>query len=250
MKAMILNGSPKKKGSTSGLLGRAMGCFLAGWEVWHASIHTKKQFPEILRHLKEIDVLILAAPLYVDGIPSHVIEFLQEAEAFCRENHCRFVFYAISNNGFIEGSHNRVHLKMYECWCRRADVAWGGGIGVGGGEMFYVLSIVYPVIFAVFILSQLIRYAMGAPAALAHWAPLLKNLAVYLFLNGGVLYCMARLGVNVRRMRTTKNRCTRMMVPSFLFIPMADLFMILTALFHGKNIFTLLKKDEIGGKAN
>ena len=154
MKAMILNGSPKKKGSTSGLLGRAMGCFLAGWEVWHASIRTKKQFPEILQHLKEIDVLILAAPLYVDGIPSHVIEFLQEAEAFCRENHCRFVFYAISNNGFIEGSHNRVHLKMYECWCRRADVAWGGGIGVGGGEMFYVLSIVYPVIFAVFILSR------------------------------------------------------------------------------------------------
>lgn len=243
MKALIVNGSPKKKGSTSGFLGKVIGCLLLDWKVWHASIRTQKEFPEIFQHLQEIDVLILAVPLYVDGIPSHVIEFLQEAEKFCTENNCHFSCYVISNNGFIEGIHNQVHLKMYECWCKRAAITWGGGIGIGGGEMLHVLSIIYPIVFIVMILINFIRYGMGEPAAFSDWLPLIKNMSIYLFFNIGVIYCMIRLSVSVRRIQRTKNRYTRIMVPAFLFIPMADVFMILTSLFQGKNIFSLLKKD-------
>lgn len=244
MKTLILNGSPKKKSSTSKFLGRMAGLFLAGCKVQYASLRTKSQYPEIMEQLKEIDALILAAPLYVDGIPSHVLEFLQEAEEFCLKNSCHFFVYAISNNGFIEGIHNKSHLKMYECWCRRAGLTWGGGIGVGGGEMFHCLAIYYPIAFFVLIAIILIKYAMGTGITFSDWLPLVKNIGIYLFFNCGVFYCMARLSASVRKLRQVKNRYTRIMVPGFLFIPIADIFMTLTALFNGKIIFMLLKKDS------
>ena len=244
MNVLILNGSPKKRGSTSKFLGRVMGCLLPGCKMRYASIRAKSDCASVLEQLKQIDALILAAPLYVDGIPSHVLEFLQLAEQFCLENSCHFSLYAISNNGFIEGSHNKVHLKMYECWCRRAGIAWGGGIGIGGGEMLRVLSICFPILFAVAIARNLLLYATGASPAFADWLSLLKSLGVYLFFNSGAIYCMMRLASGVRRRKTCKNRYTRVMVPSFLFVPMADIFMVLTALLNGKNIFSLLKEDH------
>lgn len=250
MKILILNGSPKKKGSTSELLGRMAGLLLTGCEVRYASLCIKSKYPEIMGQLKEIDALLLAAPLYVDGIPSHVLEFLQQAEEFCVKNGCHFLVYAISNNGFIEGSHNRSHLRMYECWCRRTGLIWGGGVGIGGGEMFHCLAVYYPIAFAVLIAVNLIKHAAGTAGALSGWLPLAENIGIYLFFNCGIFYCMARLSASVRRLRKTKNRYTRVMVPAFLFIPMADIFMTITALFNGKIIFTLLKKDTYSGRAD
>lgn len=91
MKILILNGSPKKN-STSKFLGRMTGALLTGCNIQYASLHLESKYPEILQKLKDINTLILAAPLYVDGIPSHVLDFLQQAEKFCRENNCHFPF--------------------------------------------------------------------------------------------------------------------------------------------------------------
>ena len=115
---LILNGSPKQNGGTSRFLSKLIGVQLAGSHVEYASLRQKSAHADIVRRLSDIDVLVIASPLYVDGILSHVIEFLQAAEEFCTHNVCRFTVYAVSNNGFIEGSHNKSHLKMYECWCR------------------------------------------------------------------------------------------------------------------------------------
>lgn len=243
MKALILNGSPKKKSSTSKFLGRIMGLLLAGFEVEYASLRTKSEYRKILEQLKDTDVLVIAAPLYVDGVPSHVLEFLQQAEVFCTQNDCNFSVYAISNNGFIEGVHNKSHLQMYECWCRRAGVKWCGGLGVGGGEMFHCLAVYYPIAFAVLIAVNLVKYVTGTAAELSDWLPLVENIGIYMFFNCGVFFCMARLAANARKLRKIKNMYTRVMVPAFLFIPMADIFMTISALFNGKIIFTLLKKD-------
>ena len=245
MKTLILNGSPKKKSSTSKVLGRMATFLLTGCNVQHASLRIKSEYPKIMQRLKDIDALLLAAPLYVDGIPSHVLEFLQQAEEFCIKNGCHFLVYAISNNGFIEGVHNKSHLRMYECWCRRTGLTWGGGVGIGGGEMFHCLAVYYPIAFAVLLAVNLIKYAMGTVIEISDWLPLIENMGVYLFFNCGVFYCMARLSASIRKLRQTKNRYTRVMVPAFLFIPMADIFMTITALFNGKIIFTLLKKDNI-----
>lgn len=243
-KVLILNGSPKKKGSTSGLLGRMAGLLLAGWDVRYASLRAKRDYPKILEQFPEIDALILAVPLYVDGIPSHVLEFLQQAEEFCHKSGCRFLVYAVSNNGFIEGAHNKSHLRMYRCWCQRAGLTWGGGVGIGGGEMFHCLAVYYPIAFAVLLTRNLVRYGTGAAVTPSGWLPLAENIGIYLFFNCGIFYSVVRLSASVRKLRQTKDRYTRVMVPAFLFIPMADIFMTLTALFQGRIIFTLLKKDR------
>ena len=73
MKVLILNGSPKKRSSTSKFLGRMVGLLLTGCNIQYASLRMKSEYPKIMQYLKDIDALILAAPLYVDGIPSHVL---------------------------------------------------------------------------------------------------------------------------------------------------------------------------------
>lgn len=244
MKILILNGSPKKKSSTSKLLGKMTGLLLTGHKIQYASLRTKSEYPAIMQQLTDIDALILAAPLYVDGIPSHVLEFLQQAADYCVKNDCHFFVYAISNNGFIEGIHNKSHLRMYECWCRRAGLTWGGGVGIGGGEMFHCLAVYYPIAFAVLIAVNLIKYASGTAITVSNWLPLAENIGIYLFFHCGIFFCMARLSASIRSLCQTKNRYTRIMVPALLYIPMADIFMVLSALFHGKFIFALLKKDN------
>lgn len=208
------------------------------------SLHGRTDFSRILERLSSIDALVLSVPLYVDGIPSHVQEFLEKAEAFCKERNCRFTLYVVSNNGFIEGRQNRVHLNMYLCWCEYAGIKWGGGIGIGGGVMLHALSVVYPIVLVIYLLNILCSLAFRNFVTIDMWLSLLDNALIYVFLNIGVLYCMARLAWNVRKRTTTVNRYTRVMIPSFLYIPCADIFMMLKSLCNRRFIFTLMKKDE------
>ena len=90
-KILIINGSPKKKSGTSEFLSKVMGCFLINGKVQYASVRTENEYPMILEQLKDIDALILAVPLYVDGIPSHVLDFLQQAEKFCLESITKYI---------------------------------------------------------------------------------------------------------------------------------------------------------------
>lgn len=117
--------------------------------------------------------------------------------------------------------------------------------------MFHCLAVYYPIVFAVLIVVNLIKhYAMGTAVTFSTWQPLMENIGIYLFFNCGIFYFIARLSINVRKLRQIKNHYTRVMVPAFLFIPMADIFMTITALFNGKIIFTLLKKDTYIHKAD
>ena len=80
------------------------------------------------------------------------------------------------------------------------------------------------------------------------FAPLLWQAGAWLFLNAGALVCLALLSRSLRRGRAAPDRFTRVLLPSFLFLPIADLFMFLSSLFQGRLLFTLLKKDQWNGK--
>lgn len=75
---------------------------------------------------------MFAYPLYVDGIPGHLLSCLiQLEEAYLQkpEKH----IYGIVNCGFYEGVQAEFALKILQNWCEKAGFVWGGGIGVGGG---------------------------------------------------------------------------------------------------------------------
>jgi hypothetical protein len=75
-------------------------------------------------------------------------------------------------------------------------------------------------------------------------ASLGRGIAVWLFFNIAMLICEYILARNIRRAKTFKNIYTRVMVPSFIFLIFADIFMALKALLNGKLIFSLFKKGK------
>ena len=244
MRLLILRASPKKKGGASRFLSGLFRLSLPGVRKETASLCGRQDFQRVLELLPGTDAVCLFVPLYVDGLPSHVVEFLIQAEAYCKSHPCRFQLYALSNNGFVEGKQNRPALRMLQAWCERAGIPWGGGIGIGGGTMLQVLGIVYPILIGIILLQMALSLFSTGTVPGELWHSLAIQIFTWLFLNSGVLLCMARLSFAIRRGQVLSNQFTRVMIPSFLFVPIADLFMILSSLFHGRLLFTLLKWDN------
>lgn len=244
MKLLILNASPKRKGGASRFFSGLLRLSLPGVRKETASLCGRQDFERVLELLPGADAVCISVPLYVDGLPSHVVEFLSLAEEYCRACSCRFRLYALSNNGFLEGKQNRPALRMLRSWCERTGVAWGGGIGIGGGTMLRVLGIVCPVLAGVALLQAAFSLFSAGRVPGELWLSLAWQIFAWLFLNSGVLFCMARLSAAIRGGRTSADRFTRVMLPSLLFVPIADIFMVLSSLFHGRFLFTLLKQDS------
>lgn len=136
MNLSIINGSPKPGDSTSGLLIKyflqEMGeCAASEWNVriFKCSLDAAD-----LDVIARSDILMLAFPLYVDSIPSRLLQFLVILEELKGLNHDMMV-YCIVNNGFFEGTQNHIAIEQVRNWCAAADLKWGQGVGVGAGEM-------------------------------------------------------------------------------------------------------------------
>ena len=245
MNVLILSGSPKKRFSASAFFAGVLQTMLAGCRFTKRTLGSKNNYGEIFEYMKIADAVVITSPIYVDGIPSHVLDFLREAERFCRENACSFNMYVISNSGFIEGKQNRPHLEQYRCWCERAGITWGGGMGIGGGVMLHVLFYVLLVNIALFAVKVIFNLVSGAmPVSVTELLPLGRSALSWLFFNSGMLLFMGMLAYSIRKRACMKNKYTRAMVPSFLFLIFADIFMLISALFKGKLIFSLYKRDE------
>lgn len=92
MEIVIINGSPKLGHSTSGLLIKNL---ISKISNGNKETLTEKQFKKV----RNSDMLILAFPLYIDSIPSHLLKLLVELEKrnFATKD---IMVYCIVNNGF------------------------------------------------------------------------------------------------------------------------------------------------------
>lgn len=132
MKITVINGSPKYGESTSELL---IG-YLMSFSDFDYTVH--RPCAEAVADIMESEAVIFAFPLYVDGIPSHMLRFLNELEK--QEMSPNTLIYCIVNNGFFEGRQNRLAIEQMKCWCCKSGVKWGCGVGVGAGEMLPFLK--------------------------------------------------------------------------------------------------------------
>ncbi|MEK3791391.1 hypothetical protein MKX42_06620 [Paenibacillus sp. FSL R7-0204] len=137
MNIAMINGSPKPTGSNSGLLLGMLEPLIADGNELHAYTPNKRPLtPEEYSELCRMDVLVLAFPLYNDGIPSHLFQLLVTLEGYLKTEREREIYvYVLINNGFYEGEQNQIALDILRHWCARAGVHFGQGIGHGAGEM-------------------------------------------------------------------------------------------------------------------
>lgn len=233
MKTVFINCSPKKNLSASAYLVAIQGLFVNGKKVTK-NLRKKSDFPGIFKELKDAESLVLCTPLYVDGLPSHVLTFLEEAERFFKENQLHLNLYCIANNGFIEGRQNEPLMQVLENFCVRAGVRWRGGVGIGGGVMLNVTRIVFVVQTAVFLILNIINgIKNGVFLDTEILSIFLKNAGLLLFFNAGVLFFLIWMGIAINKRAFFSKRYTRVLVPSFIFILIANLFFVLISFFKG-----------------
>ena len=230
-KTVLINCSPKQSLSVSGFIMRCAGLMIRG-EKQYMHLRTPADRPAILEALKTADKAVFVLPLYVDSVPSHVLPFLKEAEAFCRENGLSLKVYAIANNGFIEGRQNEPLMQVMENFCTRSGLEWCGGIGIGGGVMLNVERIMVTVFFGLMVLNILLSAIRGESILDPVWS-FGKSLLQLLVLACGIIACTVRLAVHINRGTDAGKRYTRIMLPSFVFILFADLFFIIISVLQG-----------------
>lgn len=133
MNIALINASPKKKESASKtLLCDLKSTFSGEHTIKDFSFHTPNITEVEINELCNYSAWVFAFPLYVDGIPSHLLSCLCEMEKLGINNKNIHV-YAIVNCGFFEGKQNRNALAILKNWCDKMGFVWGAGIGFGGG---------------------------------------------------------------------------------------------------------------------
>ncbi|MDE7417837.1 MAG: NAD(P)H-dependent oxidoreductase [Lachnospiraceae bacterium] len=135
MRIALINGSPKVSNSASGVLLTDLKSFLitsSKTEIKEINLHNTVVSKEALEDLKNTDVWIFACPLYVDGIPAHLLSCLVQLEETDWQDR-QVQIYGVVNCGFYEGIQAEFALNILQNWCTKTGFTWGGGIGVGGG---------------------------------------------------------------------------------------------------------------------
>lgn len=197
MKTVFIDCSPKKKRSASKFIASFTGVFVKGRKEY-LPLHTPSDYDRILEAITDADSVVFSMPLYVDGIPSHILPFLKKMEAFSKENSLKSNVFVISNCGFIEGNQTEPLMQCVENFCLRSGLNWCGGLGIGGGVMMNVMRIMVMTLFGC-----------------------------------GIISFDVWLAASINRKRAYGKHYTRVMVPSFVFILFADMFFFLLSLFSG-----------------
>ena len=133
MKIALINGSPKPKGSTSAAILKDLKMLLpsdATIDMYYFNKDTLSK--ETITQLNQYDSLVFAFPLYIDGLPSHLLACLVAIEQEGLSNKGLHI-YGIANCGFHEGEQNTLAITILHNWCDRVGLHWGMGIGIGGG---------------------------------------------------------------------------------------------------------------------
>ena len=248
MKTIFINGSPKKRFCASAYFLFLQRLFVGGEKV-NEKLRTPADHKRILDQLIDAQAVVFGLPLYVDGIPSHVLRFLEEMETFCKENDLHINIYCVANNGFIEGRQNEPLMQLFENFCSRAGLNWCGGVGIGGGVMLNVTRIMFNVNICLLLLNIVLSVIhTGNLFPKAAWISFGENALFLLFFNLGVLFCLARMGSGIRRGTSVGKKYTRILLPSFVFIVFADIFFVIISLFGGGLFRGWLAKKAYEGK--
>jgi hypothetical protein len=135
----LINGSPKCKESASGaLITDFLACAHEKCDCVEIKMNKSKLPDDAINILSGCEAWVFFYPLYVDGVPGHLLSCLKELEK-AKDLFVGKYIYAVSNCGFYDGSQCEWSLDVIKHWSCRCGFVFGGGIGVGGGGALTVL---------------------------------------------------------------------------------------------------------------
>ncbi|MCR5398170.1 MAG: hypothetical protein K6E68_01400 [Lachnospiraceae bacterium] len=233
MKTVFIDCSPKKKLSASGFIMSLTGLFVLGTKK-KEKLRTPADNERILNEIADADNVVFSMPLYVDGIPSHLLPFLKKMEEFCRKNNKELNVYVIANNGFIEGKQNEPLMQNMENFCDRSNIKWCGGLGIGGGVMMNVMRILIVVFLGIALLRTFVSIINeGFFFPIGPWIVYGKQILEVLALGCGIITFDIWLALCINKKKEYGKHYTRIMLPSFVFIICADLFFTIISVIQG-----------------
>lgn len=142
MKIVMICGSPRPKNSTSLYLLNAVKEKLENSNeicVYHAL--NKSVLKPLLENLPGSNALVIACPLYVDSIPSNLLEVLAGLEEAGRRKLENTKLYLLVNNGFYDAAQNGIAIDMLWDWCDKCGLQRGCAVGIGAGEMVQAMPL-------------------------------------------------------------------------------------------------------------
>jgi len=139
---LILVGSPRGAKSCSESFGNYLSGRLAerGVETERARIGaglpSAEKLGEIVSSVERADLIVLAAPLYVDSQPAPVVRVMEYiAERQGDSSGARAPgFSVVLNCGLPDTCNNDVALRIYRRFAAEAGMQWMGGLALGMGE--------------------------------------------------------------------------------------------------------------------
>lgn len=146
MKITLINGSPKVKDSASGLILNELKIFLNNSEdeaernisISEYNFRKNKLDSAVIEEVVTSDILVFIFPLYVDGVPSHLLSCLVQLEEILKNiKEKNIKVYALVNCGFYEGEQNKLAIEIIENWYEKCELKWGQGIGIGAGPLLH-----------------------------------------------------------------------------------------------------------------
>jgi len=137
MKIAAINGSPKTDGISALIIKRMEKLLDERIETYHAMRLVRAESPqETIAGMLEADILLIVFPLFVDSLPSPLIELLTRLESAAYHGAAIPQVFAVAN-GALDAAQTTLAIEMIEHFTCRAGLPWGYGVGIGAGSMLY-----------------------------------------------------------------------------------------------------------------
>lgn len=108
---VLMNGSFRGKSSNSNYFLDVLETQL-NEKCERVHLNQMKDIEAMAEKLKAADVLVIGMPLYVDGVPAQVVEFMENMYRDYKGQLCNLHVYVISNLGFYESEQIRIQLDI------------------------------------------------------------------------------------------------------------------------------------------
>lgn len=129
-KMMILNGSPRAPKSNSKLYAQIFS-EKCSFPTEYRNI-SKTNHLQLCEELEGYEQVLLVFPLYADGLPVTLLNFLKTWEEHPPKT--RPTVSVLINCGFLEPHQNDVAVEMVKLFCKKVGFPFGSALKIGSGE--------------------------------------------------------------------------------------------------------------------